>query len=74
MRLRRPPPDPTDPEFRHGLLMRDVTDLLQRVERLERAQWRASVRPQVKTAGMASAVAGALFALAELLRYVGVFK
>jgi hypothetical protein len=66
--------DPNNPEYRHGLLMREVTDLSTRVEVLERKLFRVSMRPQAKTAGTASVVAGSLVALLELLRYAGLFK
>ena len=58
----------------HGLLMRDVTDLRIRIETLERSVFKASMRPQVQTAGTASVVAGTVFGVLELLRYTGVFK
>ncbi len=66
--------DDMSPEYRHGLLMRQVTDHESRITYLERLAFRVSVRPQVKTAGTASVVAGALFGILELLRYSGVFK
>lgn len=77
MRTRQPSypdEDPANPEYRHGLLMREVADHEARISYLERVAFRASVRPQVKTAGTASVVAGALFGILELLRYTGVFK
>ena len=68
------PNQTSDHDYRHGLLMRDVTDLRIRIETLERSVFKASMRPQVQTAGTASVVAGAVFGVLELLRYTGVFK
>lgn len=66
--------EPSDPDFRHGLMMRDLTELRGRVETLERAVLRQSMHPKAKVAGLASAVAGAVVGALELLRYVGFFK
>lgn len=71
----RPPArDPSDPDFRHGLLMRDVVELRQRVEALERARVQSMRPAAVTTAGLSSAVAGTVVGLLELLRYLGIFR
>lgn len=82
MRWRREPTTPRDRpehptdgiEFRHGLMMRELAELRVRVESLERAFFRSSMRPAVKTAGLSTAVAGAVVAVLELLRYAGIFR
>ncbi len=61
-------------EERHGMMMRDVAELGARVERLERLVFQASMRPRVKTAGLTTAVAGAVVGALELLRYLEIFR
>ncbi len=61
-------------EFQQGLMMREIVELRGRVDTLERHILRQSMRPAAKTAGLSGAVAGSVFGILELLRYIGVFK
>lgn len=54
--------------------LREVAELRARVETLEQRILRGSMRPAVQTAGLSSAVAGSVFGILELLRYLGIFR
>lgn len=69
--------EPRDIHHRHGLLMRDVQELRDRVEALERlhdddARRARSIRPKVESIGVSvfvsGAVAGLVQGLAAMLR------
>lgn len=71
-RAPRPPVDSI--EYRHGLMMRELAELRERVSALERMFFRASMAPRMKTAGLTTAVAGAVVGALELARYLGLLR
>lgn len=62
----------SDIHYRHGILLRDVTDLTRRIEALERIalQPRFSMRPQVQNAGISVVTAGVITGIIQALQFI----